>query len=506
MRTVRRARWRQTGAIRRLATLTIACVAGAGCAVGPRFIAPPPPVNAAYANAPLRPTAATPGVVAGASQRFAVDAAIGGRWWTRFGSPALDRLIARAIAHNPDLGAARAALETAHDEELAARGAYAPSVSAGFAASRARQSALLAPVPNYPAVPNEFQYDLYTPGVSVAYVPDVFGLNRRTVEVAGEATRAARFEMIATYETLVANVAVAAIEEAALRAEVRATRQLIASDRSVTRILRLRYAKGYSSRIDLAAQQAQAATVAATLPPLEKALAEQRDLLAALLGDPPNRRRDRIDLADLHLPERLPVSLPSRLVEQRPDVRQAQSNLHAASAAVGIAVAERFPNLTLSANLGSTALAISDLFTGGTGFWGIGAALTAPVFEGGALRDREKAARAAYREAAETYRGTVLTAFQNVADTLAALDQDAAGLQATAVAERATKRSFELTRRQRTAGYAGDVTLFGAEQTYLQARIGLIQAQANRFADTVALFQALGGGWWRSADLAGERR
>ncbi len=463
-------------------------------------------MNAAYANVPLRPTAATPGVPGGASQRFVIDAAIGARWWTRFGSPALDRLVARAIEHNPDLGAARAALEAAHDEELAARGAYAPSVSAGFAASRARQSALLAPVPNYPAVPNEFQYDLYTPGVVVSYVPDVFGLNRRTVEIAGEQTRAARFEVAATYETLAANVAVAAIEEAALRAEVHATRRLVASDRSVTRILRLRYRQGYSSRVDLAAQQAQAATVAATLPPLEKALAEQRDLLAALLGDPPNRRRDRLDLAALHLPERLPVSLPSRLVEQRPDVRQAQANLHAASAAVGVAVAERFPNLILSANVGSTALAISDLFTGGTGFWGIGASLTAPVFEGGALRDRERAARASFREAAEQYRSTVLTAFQNVADSLAALDQDAAGLRAAAAAERATKRAFELTRRQRLAGYAGDVTLFGAEQTYLQARIGLIQAQANRFADTVALFQALGGGWWRNADLAGEER
>ena len=506
MTTVRRSPWGPIGARRRLAVAAIACVAGVSCTVGPRFIAPPPPVNAGYANGPLHPTAATPGVVAGASQRFVVDAAIGGRWWTRFGSPALDRLIARAIAHNPDLGAARAALEAAHDEELAARGAYAPSVSAGFAASRARQSTLLAPVPNYPAVPNEFQYDLYTPGVDVAYVPDVFGLNRRTVEFAGEQTRAAHFEVIATYETLAANVAVAAIEEAALRAEVRATRRLVASDRSVTRILQLRYRQGYSSRIDLAAQQAQAATIAATLPPLEKALAQQRDLLAALLGDPPNRRRDRLDLAALHLPERLPLSLPSRLVEQRPDVRQAQANLHAASAAVGIAVAERFPNLTLSANVGSTALAISDLFSGGTGFWGIGASLTAPVFAGGALREREKAARAAYREAAETYRSTVLTAFQNVADTLAALDQDAAGLRAAAAAERATRRSFELTRHQRSAGYAGDVTLFGAEQTYLQARIGLIQAQANRFADTVALFQALGGSWWRSADLAGERR
>ena len=485
----------------------VGTVSIAGCAVGPNFVKPAPPRGGGYAARPPDQTVATPGVVGGAAQRFVVGAGVGASWWRLFGSTQLDELIRRALAHNPDLGAARAALTAAHENLLAQRGAYLPGVSAGFAASRARQSTLLAPVPNYPSVPNEFQYDLFTPEVSVSYVPDVFGLNRRTVESARAGEQAVRFEMIATYDTLVANVAVGAIEEAALRAQVAATRRLIATDRAMTRILRLRYAKGYASRLDLAAQQAQGAMVAATLPPLEKALAQQRDLLAVLVGAPPNRGpKNPFALTSLHLPQRLPLSVPSRLVEQRPDVRQAQANLHAASAEIGIAVANRLPDLTLTANAGSTSLALADLFSAGTGFWGIGASLSAPIFEGGALLHRERAAKAAYLQAAEQYRSAVLTAFQNVADCLAALQQDARGLRAAAAADRATKIAFDLSRRQYAAGYAGNLSLFGAEQAYLQARINLIQAQANRFADTAALFEALGGGWWRSADLAGKKR
>jgi len=269
-------------------------------------------------------------------------------------------------------------------------------------------------------------------------------------------------------------------------------------------IVQYQFDKGYASGIDLAAQKSQLAQVTATLPPLLKQSAQLRDLLAVLAGRYPSRApADKFDLASLRLPEELPVSLPSELVAQRPDVLQAQENMHAASAQIGVAVANRLPNIQLTADVGSTALAIDQVFMSGTGFWGLGAALTVPVFAGGTLLHQERAAKAAYVQAAEQYRSTVLTALQNVADTLAALEQDAAALKAAAAADDAAKTTLDLVDRQSQDGYASYLALLSAEQAYRQARINLVQAQADRFADTAALFQALGGGWWHRAELAG---
>jgi NodT family efflux transporter outer membrane factor (OMF) lipoprotein len=252
----------------------------------------------------------------------------------------------------------------------------------------------------------------------------------------------------------------------------------------------------------VAAQESQLAQVSAALPPLLSQLAQQRDLLAVLTGGFPNQDPiEDFDLVSLQLPEELPVSLPSKLVEQRPDVRQAEENLHAASAQIGIAIVNRLPNITLTANAGSTALAIDQVFSSGTGFWGLGAAVTQPIFQGGALLHKERAAKAAYVQAAEQYRSTVHTAFQNVADTLNALEQDANALKTVAAAADAAKVTLDLTRQQTQVGYANNIALLSAEQAYQQAVISLVQAQANRYADTVALFQALGGGWWHRADL-----
>jgi len=309
--------------------------------------------------------------------------------------------------------------------------------------------------------------------------------------------------MIATWNTLASNVAVAAIQLAALQAQVDTTRQSIAAGTKMLGILRYQYAKGYASRVDLAAQESQLAQTRATLPPLEKQLAQQRDLLAVLTGRFPSQAPDgHFTLDSLQLPGELPLSLPSRLVEQRPDVRQAQANLHAASAEIGVATAARLPNLPLTADTGSTALEFSKLFTGGTGFWDVAAGITAPIFEGGTLLHQQRAAKAAYVEASEQYRSTVLTAFQNVADTLVALDQDAKALQAAANAEQAAQLTLDLTERQLKDGYASQLQWLTAEQTWQQARITLVQAQANRFADTAALYQALGGGWWHHSELS----
>lgn len=469
------------------------------CTVGPDFKKPAAPGVAGYADHPLSTTAASPGVAGGSAQRFTNGSDVPGDWWTLFHSRPLNALIEQSLASNADLKAAQAALTVAHENVLAGRGAFYPTVSAGLSASREQD-----PPGSLAAVPsnNAFLYNLFTPQVSVSYAPDLFGLNRRTLESVKAQAQAVRFQTIATQVTLSTNVVAAAVQEASLEAQLDATRQLLDINAHMLTILQYQFRKGYVGRLEVAAQESQLAQVTATMPPLLKQLTQQHDLLAVLAGRFPGQdTAEKFDLASLHLPDDLPVSLPSALVVQRPDVQQAEANMHAASAQIGVAAANRLPNITLTGNVGSTALAIGQVFKSGTGFWNIGTAITAPVFQGGTLLHQERAAKAAYVESAEQYRSTVLTAFQNVADTLAALEQDAAGLKAAASAADAAKITLDLSQRQWKAGYANYLSLLSAEQAFAQTRINLVQAQASRFADTAALFQALGGGWWHRADL-----
>jgi NodT family efflux transporter outer membrane factor (OMF) lipoprotein len=470
----------------------------AGCAVGPDFKKPAAPEIGDYTDHPLTTTAGSAGIVAGESQHFAKGADIQGDWWTLFHSASLNALIEQSLKNNADLKAAQAALSVARETTLAQRGVYYPTVAASFSASRQKQAGTIAPTPSS----NAFQYNLFTPQVSVSYAPDLFGLNRRTTESVQAQEQAVRFQMIATQITLSTNVVAAAVQEAALRAQIDTTRQLIDLNTNMVHILQRQFDKGYASGLDVAAQESQLAQVNATLPPLLKQLAQQRDLLAVLVGAFPSQGpATTFELSSLQLPRELPVSLPANLVAQRPDVLQAEANMHAASAQIGIAVANRLPDFELSGNAGSTALAIGEVFKSGTGFWALGADLTAPVFQGGTLLHQERAARAAYVQASEQYRSTVLNAVQNVADTLAALEQDAEGLKAAAAAVSAAKVTLDLSQRQLQSGYANNLALLNAEQAYQQAMIDLVQAQANRYADTAALFQALGGGWWNRTDL-----
>jgi NodT family efflux transporter outer membrane factor (OMF) lipoprotein len=472
----------------------------AGCAAGPDFAKPAAPDTREYTAQPLATTASVPGLAGGASQRFTQGGDIAADWWTLFHSTPLDALIEESLAHNHDLKAAQAALSVARENVLAHRGIFYPNVAGSVSASRQQDPpGSLAPVPST----NAYLYNLYTPQVSVSYVPDVFGLNRRTAESLRAQQASARYQMIAIHNTLAANVAVTAIQEGAVRLQMEATRELIDINSHMLGIVQYQFDKGYASGIDLAAQRSQLAQVSATLPPLLKQSAQLRNLLAVLAGRYPGQApADIVDLASLSLPGELPLSLPSELVVQRPDVLQAEANLHAASAQVGIAAAERLPSIELTADVGSTALALDKVFSSGTGFWALGAAVTAPLFAGGTLLHQERAAKAAYVQAAEQYRSTVLTAMQDVADTLVALEQDAEALKAAAAANEAAKATLELVQRQARDGYVGYLALLSAEQAYQQARINLVQAQANRFADTAALFQALGGGWWNRAQLA----
>ena len=480
------------------APLILAFLAVAGCAVGPNFKRPAPPLAQSYTAEPLQSVPGATNVAGGEAQQFVAGLEIPGQWWALFHSEPLNELIQRALTNNPDLKAAQAALVAATENLRAQRGAYFPHIDGSFAASRQRQSGFIAPTPNA----NVFEYSLFTPQVSVSYVPDVFGLNRRTVESSQAQEQSARFQMIATYLTLSANVVVAAIQEASLRAQIEATRQIIDVNSNMLEIVQYQYSRGHASGLDIAAQESQLAQAVATLPPLLKQLAQQRDLLAVLAGDfPSDQSGELFDLSKLRLPDELPVSLPSKLVEQRPDILQAEQNLHAASAQIGIAIANRLPNITLTADAGSTALSLDKLFTSGSGFWGIGGTLSQPIFEGGTLLHQQRAAQAAYLQSAQQYRSTVLTACQNVADTLNALEQDSAALQTAAAAATAAKVTLDLSSEQWRVGYGGYLALLNAEQAVQQSQLNLVQAQASRFADTAALFQALGGGWWNQAEL-----
>jgi NodT family efflux transporter outer membrane factor (OMF) lipoprotein len=469
-----------------------------GCAVGPNFKHPTAPDVDRYTPQPLPAQTASTGVKGGETQRFVQDMDIPGQWWTLFHSKSLNDLIEQALKANPDLKAAQAALRGAWENVYAQQGVYFPSVEASFNPTRQKTAAALSsPLSNGSSI-----YSLHTAQVAVSYMPDVFGGTRRQVESLKAQADSQRFQLEAAYLTLTSNVVGAAVEEAALREQIAATRKIIEIQSKSLDLLQKQYELGQIAALDVAAQEAALAQTQATLPPLEKQLAQQRDLLARLAGRFPSETlTEEFELSSLELPQELPVSLPSRLVEQRPDVRSAEEQLHAASAEIGVNIANRLPNITLSANLGSSATAIGQLLSSGTGFWALAANLMQPIFQGGTLLHRQRAAESAYDQAAAQYKSTVLSAFQNVADTLHAIQCDADALKAADTAERASAKSLAIARKQLELGDISYLALLNAEQTYQQAVVNLVQVLANRYADTAALFQALGGGWWNRADV-----
>jgi len=480
-----------------LAAFTAAALL-AGCAVGPDFRRPAAPDVNRYTPQPLPGQTVSVEVKGGEAQRFVHDMDIPGQWWTLFHSKPLDDLVEQALKANPDVEVAQAALRGAWENVYAQQGAFFPSVDANFNPTRQKVAGTL----GSPTADGSNVFSLHTAQVAVAYTPDVFGGTRRQVESLKAQAESQRFQLEATYLTLTSNVVAAAVEEAALRGQIAATNRIIEIQSKSLDLLQRQYALGQIADADVAAQEAALAQSQAMLPPLEKQLAQQRNLLARLVGRFPSEAiTEKFELSSLQLPQDLPLSLPAKLVEQRPDVRAAEEMLHSASAEIGVNVANRLPNITLSANLGSTATALSQLFTAGTGFWALAGNLTQPIFQGGTLLHRQRAAEAAYDQAAAQYRSTVLTAFQNVADTLHAIQSDADALKAAVAAERAAAKSLAIVRRQLELGDVSYLALLNAEQTYQQAQINLVQAHANRYADTAALFQALGGGWWNRADV-----
>ena len=470
-----------------------------GCAVGPNFKRPTPPDATGYGNASQAQTIAAESAD-GATQRFVAGMDISNQWWTVFRSPNLNRLVEQALTTNPNVGAAQAALRQAHELYLAQWTSFFPVVDGNFAGTRAKNA--LGTIANPTSLPQTNPYyNLFTAQLTVSYLPDVFGATRRAVEAAKAQVEVSRFQLEAVYLTLSSNVVVTAVQEASLRGQIAATMRLLELQHQLTDKVQHQRQLGTANDLDVLAQQSLEAQTAQTLPPLQKQLGQTRDALTALIGRLPSEEPAEIfQLDELTLPADLPVSLPSKIVEQRPDVRQAEENMHVASAEVGVAIADLLPQFAITGNIGSSALTLGTLFKPYTGFWDAGASLTQTLFDAGALIHKKRAADAALDQAAAQYRAAVILACQNVADTLRALESDADALKASAEAERAAKKTFDLTQRQLTLGTISLVAVLNAEQTYNTAVLSLIQARANRYADTAALYQALGGGWWNRTE------
>jgi NodT family efflux transporter outer membrane factor (OMF) lipoprotein len=487
-------------------------VTAAGCAVGPDFKTPQAPADAGLTVAPLPATTASVAAPGGEAERLVIGRDIAADWWTVFRSPALDTLIKRALAHSPTIEAAQETLRGARFDVYAQLGYFAPTVSAGYSFERQQLAGneggnapgvqgngkiisttqSLTPPYNEPVT-----YNLHTAQLTVGYTPDVFGGNIRQVQGLRATERYQRFQLEAAYITLASNLVAAALQEAQTRAQIDAAKAIIATYEQGLEIVEHQRTVGYVMGIDVASQEAALAQAQENLPPLEKQLEQTRDLIRALSGNLPNQDvPETFTLASLHLPPDLPVSVPSALIRQRPDIRSAEEQWHNASAQVGVAVANRLPAFNITGQAGGVATVFDQMFSHGGPFWSVTLAATQPIFDGFTLYNKERSARAALRVAAAQYRGTVLAAFQNVADTLHAVTTDDRAFAAAVTTEAAAKVTLDLTLEQRRIGFVSELVLLSAEQTYQTARSTRIQAQATRLGDAALLYQALGGGWW----------
>jgi len=470
-----------------------------GCAVGPDFKAPSPPDVASFLPAPGGNSSKADRVP---GQKLAHGAEIPPQWWELLRSDGLDRLVQDAITYNADLAAAEAAVRVAQANALAQRGPLFPTIDAGLDATR--QKIAVTPVvdpDSGQAMTGPSRYSVVTGQVSVSFVPDVWGGMRRQIEQADAEVESQAFQREGVYLTLASNVALAAIEEARLRGQVAATMQIINLQVDLLRILRRQHESGHIALTDVTTQETALAQARLLLPPLELQLAKQRNLLAFLTGRFPNEARlPTFQLAAFHSPHALPLSVPGNLVRQRPDIRTAEASLRGANAGIGAAVANRLPQITLSANAGRTWSDIPELSPTGA-FWLIGGNIAQKVFDAGALAQKQRAAEEATNQSLAQYRSVVLAAFQNVADVLRALQSDTRAIEAASTAKKSAQRNVDLVRSQLDQGQVSIALLIEAQRAYLDTSLALVDARASRLADTVALFQALGGGWWNRPEV-----
>lgn len=505
----------------RLVLVVGAVACSTGCAVGPDYVRPNLPGSNSYSPNQLQATTASAEVANGSAQRIALGRDIQADWWTLFESPSLNALIQSAFQASPTIESARAALRIAQENVQAQRGFFFPTVQAGYSPMRNKIAGNLGG--NSPGVQGNGSvistsqgtpasdggagpfnapviYNFHTAQLTVGYSPDVFGSNRRQMESLQAQAQAQQFQLQAAYVTLATNIVAAAFQDASLRRQIATTRDIVSANMAVVELLRRQLKAGYVSGLDLAVQESALAQARQLLPPLQKQFRQNRDLLRALSGSTQEVEVASFDLESLRLPRDLPLSLPSQLIEQRPDVRAAEAQLRSASAQLGIATAARLPQFSISASAGGAASRFSEMFWNSGTFFNLALNIAQPLFDGGTLLHRQGAAREALGQANAQYRSTVIGAYQNVADSLQAVYADAEALKASVELVDKAKLALELTKRQYSRGYLDKLVLISAEQTYRQGLVSLAQAQAARLGDTATLFQALGGGWWNRPD------
>ncbi len=467
-----------------------------GCMVGPNFTPLPPPATEHYTSLPLpNSTVSADNSNAGKSQQFAFNRDIQGDWWHIFHSPALNALVSKGISNNANLAAAKAALRSARYTLFAqAGGLLFPSVNFGTNAQRSQTNGLSFGVPNATNI-----FDVFNASFQASYLLDIWGASRRQIESYAAQVDYQRYEMLATYLTLTTNIVTTAITVASLRDQISATQQLIDEEQKILTITQQQYAVGGVSEQNVLTQQTQLAQTIATLPPLKKSLSQQQHALAVLVGERTDQFKPlSVNLAQLNLPAQLPVSLPSAMVQQRPDVQAASALLHEASAQIGIATANLLPQITLTASYGWLSQSTVNLFDHANRVWSLASGLLQPLVHGGQLINQRRSALAAFDQAKAQYKQTVLQSFQNVADALRAIQYDAATLREQVQAEKSAASTLRLTEQQYQVGGQNYLAVLNAQQQYEQIVLKKIQAQAARYSDTAGLYQALGGGWWHA--------
>ncbi len=460
--------------------------------VGPNFEAPPAPPVDHYLPANLgvrEPSAAN-------TRRTDVAA----DWWKVLGSRRLNGLIELGLVNNADLASAEAAIRVAEANALALRGGFWPTVTAQWDSSRQQVASRTLSSDNSAG---KSLFSLHTPQVSVGYVPDVWGGRHRQVESAWAEAEAKAMEREARAVTLATNIALAAIQQASFEGQIEVTRRLVRAQQDLLSIIQRQQSAGAIAETDVAVQATALAQTKLLLPPLERQRDQQVNVLATLTGRlPAQTHKVTFQLNDFRSSGQLPVSLPADLVRQRPDIRVAEANLKAANAQIGVAIANRLPQITLSGNGGSTADIVGRLFSPGTWFWMIAGSAVQTVFDGRTLAFKQEAAEQAFAQQTAQYKAVVLTAFQNVADVLVAIEADTKAIVAAREAEAAASRSLDLIRRQLEQGQISLPVLLTAQQAFLQTSLARVQAQASRLANKVALYHALGGGWWNRAPMS----
>jgi NodT family efflux transporter outer membrane factor (OMF) lipoprotein len=460
-----------------------------GCAVGPNFSRPTPPPVDRYTAGPL-PAALAPGT-GEAAQQIVVGEKISAEWWRLFHSHPLDDAVRQALSDNQSLAAAEATLAQAQDALAQARAAFFPQIGFNASAQRQQASNSRSQVYQTPA------FNVFSLGPNVSYSPDLFGGTRRHVEQEAALARYRSCELAAAYLTLTGNLITQAITVASTRRQIEVTEQILADDAKNLNLVRMEFEVGKAAETDVLSAETQLANDRAQIPPLRQQLSIARHAISVLIGKPPAAwSPPDFDMASFTLPKDLPESLPSKLVRRRPDILSAEAQLHAASAAIGVATAKLYPSITLSASVAQQALDTGALFQSSSTTWTLASGLTAPIFEGGALEAQRQGAIDAFKASLANYRQTVLQAFGQVADTLRALQHDAELLGAEHQALKLADRSLALQRLSYRTGKSNLLQLLDSERLDQQARLGYARAQAQRYQDTAQLFVAMGGGWW----------